>query len=309
MDESKHINIKYFRKLPKSDLHNHCLLGGKKIVIERFLGRPLAPFKMSGQGIGALNEWIKTEFRPIFDLPGAFEEAVVAAFLQARDDGIRVLEMSIDVCFGKLFGPPPEKIAQILDYYHKKILPEAIFRPELGLGRNQPVVILMKCFESFLGVGYFQSIDLYDDESAQPVENFRPVFQIARQLGMKCKAHVGEFGSAESIRTAVEVLHLDAVQHGISAVESPDVMRWLASAQIPLNICPTSNIRMLRARTYRTHPIRQLFDNGVIVTIGTDDALIFGDGTSEQYMKLYKNKAFSLDELDIIRRNGLDSHG
>jgi adenosine deaminase len=121
---------------------------------------------------------------------------------------------------------------------------------------------------------------------------------------MKCKAHAGEFGSADSVREAVEILELDAVQHGIGAAGSPEVMKWLAGHQIPLNVCPTSNIKLKRVRSYKTHPIRILFDHGVRVTINTDDALVFGDGVSEQYLKLYRAGVFTLEELDVIRGNG-----
>ena len=88
--------------------------------------------------------------------------------------------------------------------------------------------MLLAGFESFLDFNYFRSIDLYDDEFAQPVANFRELYRFARSLGMKCKAHAGEFGSAGSVREAVETLELDAVQHGIGAAGSPEVMKWLA---------------------------------------------------------------------------------
>ena len=123
---------------------------------------------------------------------------------------------------------------------------------------------------------------------------------------MKCKAHAGEFGTADSVKEAVETLHLDAVQHGIGAAASPGVMKWLATHGITLNVCPTSNIRLKRVRSYKTHPIRILADHGVKVTINTDDALIFGDGTSEQYLKLFRAGVFSAYELDEIRKTGLE---
>ena len=123
---------------------------------------------------------------------------------------------------------------------------------------------------------------------------------------MKCKAHAGEFGSAASVREAVETLELDAVQHGIGAADSAEVMKWLANRQIPLNICPTSNIKLKRVGSYKTHPIRILFDHGVRVTLNTDDALVFGDGVSEQYVKLFKAGVFTIGELETIRGNGMD---
>ena len=135
---------------------------------------------------------------------------------------------------------------------------------------------------------------------------FMALNYFAKEQGMKCKAHAGEFGSADSVKEAVEVLELDAVQHGIGAADSPGVMKWLADHNIPLNVCPTSNIRLKRVKSYKTHPVRVLVDHGVKVTISTDDALIFHDGVSEQYLKLLKAGVFSPAQLDMIRNNGLE---
>ncbi len=294
------------RSLPKSDLHNHCLLGGKRSVIEKHLGRKLFSFKATKPGIGDLNRWIGDEYRSFFDLPDAFEKAVEAAFIQARFDGVTRLEMSIDVLFGNMFHVKADRIVSALKHYHQAIAPGIDFLPELGFPRNKSLRMLLAGFESFLDFNYFRSIDLYDDEFAQPVANFRELYRFARSLGMKCKAHAGEFGSAASVREAVETLELDAVQHGIGAADSAEVMKWLANRQIPLNICPTSNIKLKRVGSYKTHPIRILFDHGVRVTLNTDDALVFGDGVSEQYVKLFKAGVFTIGELETIRGNGMD---
>ena len=297
--------LRHFRSLPKADLHNHCLLGGQRKVIERFYGKKLAPFKASVPGIHALNQWIAQEFRPFMQRPGAFEKAVEAAFIQAKSDGVTRLEMSIDVYAGNLFRISPAQMAETLQYYHRTVAPDIAFIPEVGFARSMSIRMLLKAFEPFLELGYFRSIDLYDDEFAQPVMNFREIYRFARNQGFRCKAHAGEFGTAESVREAVEVLELDAVQHGIAAADSPEVMRFLADRKIILNVCPASNIRLKRVRSYRTHPIRRLFDHGVRVTINTDDALIFGTGISAQLLKFYRLGLFSIDELDEIRMNGL----
>ncbi|MCX6268790.1 MAG: adenosine deaminase [Bacteroidetes bacterium] len=298
------MKISDFRALPKSDLHNHCLLGGKRSVIEKHLGRKLSTFKAEQTGIGDLNRWIEREFRPFFQLPDAFEKAVEAAFIQAKFDGITRLEMSIDVLFGTIFNVSAGRIVDVLKKYHHSVAPEIDFCPELGFPRNRSLRTLLAGFEPFPDFQYFQSIDLYDDEFAQPIANFKELYRYAKKLGMKCKAHAGEFGSAESVKEAVEMLELDAVQHGIGAAGSPAVMRWLADHKIPLNVCPTSNIKLKRVRSYKTHPIRILFDHGVKVTINTDDALVFGDGVSEQYLQLLRHGVFTMDELEVIRRNG-----
>jgi adenosine deaminase len=252
-------SLQYFRRLPKSDLHNHCLLGGKRSVIEKFSGKKLASFKATQPGIGDLNRWIGKEYSPFFEVPQAFEKAVEAAFIQALSDGVSRLEMSIDVLFGNMFQVKPDRIVSVLKHYHGLVAPDIDFLPELGFPRNKSIRILLAGFEPFLDFNYFKSIDLYDDEFAQPIGNFRELYRFAKSKGMKCKAHAGEFSTADSVMEAVETLELDAVQHGIGAADSPFVMNWLAEHKIPLNVCPTSNIRLKRVRSYKTHPIRISF--------------------------------------------------
>jgi adenosine deaminase len=293
------------RDVPKSDLHNHCLLGGRRSIIEQFYGRKLPPFRSGRSGIADLNHWIFSQYRPFYDLPGAFEKAVEAAFRQALHDGVTVLEMSIDVFFARKLMIPPHRVVEVLDSTHKKLAPSVEFRPELGFPRTHPAKTTLDVLLPFFSTGYFRSIDMYDDENIQPVSEFREVYRAARQMGLKCKAHVGEFGDGASVREAVEILALDAVQHGIGAADSPEVMRWIADRRTVVNVCPASNIRLKRVRSYKTHPIRILFDHGIRVTINTDDALVFGVGNSEQYLRLYRSGLFSAGELEEIRRNGM----
>ena len=298
-------DLRSLRKIPKSDLHNHSLMGGRLRSMDKFSGRRLEQFMAGGKGVQDINAWLGKVYRPLFDLPGAFHAAVDAAFIQARSDGVTVLEMSMDAFMGRLFNIKPEEVVSAFTASHKAIASGIEFHPELGFSKSLPVRTLLSCFEPYVGMGYFRSIDLYDIEDAQPLENFRELYRFARHMGMKCKAHAGEFGNADSIREAVEVLELDEVQHGIGAAESPEVMKWLARNNIKLNVCPESNIILKRVKSYKTHPIRILFDYGVKVTVNTDDVMLFNVGNSEQYLKLYKSGLFSADDLDVIRLNGL----
>lgn len=299
--------IKEIRRIPKSDLHNHCLLGGRKRNIEKFSGKKIEPFQPVKGTIQELDRWITDNYRPVLvNSPEAFEKVIEATFQQAKSDGVTLLESSIDSSYGASFNLSSQKIIECLQLVHKTIAPEIDFRPELGLIRGQSIGSLIAQIEPYLHFDFFKAIDLYDDEFAQPIRNFKEIFRLAKKMGMKCKAHVGEFGDAESVKEAVEELELDAVQHGIGAASSPDVMKWLADHKIKLNICPASNICLKRVPSYKTHPIRILFDYGVKVTINTDDVLVFRDGVSEQYLKLYKAGVFTSEELDIIRMNGLE---
>ena len=301
----KNLDLKAVRSIPKSDLHNHCLMGGRLKQIENFFGSKLEKFHYGDRGIEGINDWIEQVYRPVFDRPGAFNAAVEAAFLQARSDGVSVLEMSIDVTLGRLFNILPENVIVVLRDAHQSIAPEIDFRPELGIARSLSVRTVLACIEPYLDSRFFKSVDLYDMEAAQPIRNYSGIYHFAKARGKKCKAHAGEFGDAESVREAVETLELDAVQHGIGASHSPEVMKWLAKNRIQLNVCPASNISLKRVRSYKTHPIRILFDHGVKVTVNTDDVMLFDKGNSEQFLQLFKCGLFSAEELDEIRRNGL----
>jgi adenosine deaminase len=147
-----------------------------------------------------------------------------------------------------------------------------------------------------------RTLDLYGDEFAQPIERFRPLYRMAKSKGLRLKAHVGKWGSADDVWRAVEELELDEVQHGIAAAGSWAVMRMLADNDVRLNVCPTSNVMLGRVDRLETHPIRRLYDAGVKVTVNTDDVLVFGNGVSEEFLSVYQARVY---ELDGIRRAAL----
>ena len=164
----------------------------------------------------------------------------------------------------------------------------------------------MKSAHAAIELDIFQSIDLYSHQEACAPEDVQSLYAKARAVGIKLKAHVGEFGGAEEVRQTVEILDLDEVQHGIAAAESVEIMRWLSENQIQLNVCPTSNVMLGGVSDLASHPIRVLFDNGVPVTINTDDLMIFGQSVSEEYRNLYRAGVFSAEALNDIRRASLE---
>ncbi len=178
---------------------------------------------------------------------------------------------------------------------------------ELGLSRHCKLSWLQEWIAPFWEVDGWYSLDLSGDELAQPMETFAPLYKAAKAKGLRLKAHVGEWGTADDVWRAVETLELDEVQHGIAAASSPAVMRFLAAAGIRLNICPTSNVMLGRVARLREHPLRTLFDAGVKVTVNTDDALVFGTSVSEEFRALYCAGLFTAAERDGIRRWGRES--
>lgn len=294
-------NLAQLRAVPKADLHNHLLLGMRLKQLRELSGLDVKPFRYQDHGIQDINDWIREQYFPVMQIPGIFPKLVANSFRQAVDDGVTVLEASIDVGFGHLYGITPQQIVDTLRSAHQEVAPHLNFQPCLGFVRSMPVRQLLRFFEPYLDLNYFTAIDLYDDEHSQPVQNFREIFRFARQQGFRCTAHAGEFGTAGQVREAVETLELDAVQHGITAASSPEVMKWLAERNIPLNICPTSNLVLHRVKSYKAHPARLLFDHGVKITINTDDVTLFDQGVSEEFLNLFQAGVFSPEELEEIR--------
>lgn len=147
---------------------------------------------------------------------------------------------------------------------------------------------------------------MYGDELAQPIENFIPIYDKAVENGLVLKAHIGEWGTAQDIVTAVKTLQLNEVQHGISAVHDEDVIGFLVENHIRLNITPSSNFLLGRVQDMEHHPISQLYRKGVNVTINSDDVLIFDSDVSKEYLRLYQSGCLTAEELDVIRMNGLN---
>lgn len=183
--------------------------------------------------------------------------------------------------------------------------PDIELRLQIGLSRHCPIDYLEDCLSHFWGNKNFYSIDLYGDELAQPIENFKGIYRRAKKEGLRLKAHVGEWGTAKDVRNAVEELELDEVQHGIAAADDESVIRFLADNKIRLNITPTSNILLGRVRNMSVHPIGKLYRSGVDVTINSDDILIFDSDVSKEYLRLYESQCLTAGELDNIRIKGL----
>jgi adenosine deaminase len=293
------------RSIPKADRHCHSLLGGRIETAEKTLGRSLSRSPERMRGIEGMNAYLDDAFS--FDLSRDVIEALFeATLLTAKADGITVLEASIDCSNMRYYGGGAHEMTSAFDAIHKRIAPEIKLIPQLGMIREWEISDLETLTSACIDTGYFRSIDLYSREDAKPPEDFTGIYRHARERGLKLKAHVGEFGDAESVRRTVEVLDLDEVMHGIGAAKSPDVMKYLAGRGTIFHVCPTSNIRLGSVGSIREHPIRELFDAGVRVTVNSDDILIFGSTVSDEFLALYREGVFDAAELDSIRELGLE---
>ena len=299
-------NLTGIKAAAKTDVHCHVFLSTRRENVERWLGHPLTKPPSKMKGLGGMMDYIHTVLAPHLEHREGFEFIAVSAINDARQDGVVILETSFDIRLVKLYPEGLTEVCTFIKMLVERYQAQVNLRPELGFARECAAdPKWMKLAHEAIESDIFQSIDLYSHQDACAPEAVKPLYRKARAAGMKLKAHVGEFGGAEEVRRTVEVLDLDEVQHGIGAVESTEVMRWLSENQIRLNISPTSNVMLGAVTELTSHPIRILFDNGVPVTINTDDLIIFGQSVSEEYRNLYRAGVFSAQELDDIRRASL----
>ena len=302
-------DLESIRKCPKADLHNHFVLGGSRRYLLENSGRDIRPITKPLNSMDEMHAWNAANIGNFFDTPEGRRTLIRATFAQAKEDGVTVLEIGEDVWgLGAFFNNNIDELVDAFEAAHREIAPEIELRLQIGMSRHCDVAYLEDCLSHFWGCKAFYSIDLYGDELAQPIENFIPIYQRAKAEGLRLKAHVGEWGTADDVRRAVECLELDEVQHGIAAVNDPSVVRFLADNNIRLNITPSSNYLLGRVKELKNHPIAELYRSGVDVTINSDDVLIFDSDVSKEYLRLYQSGCLNADELDEIRKNGLKKY-
>ena len=290
------------RRAPKADFHRHAFFGTYLENVERWLGRTLERPVFPLAGLKEMEDYASRVLAPHISSRTAFEYTSEAALNDAREDGIRRLEMSFDIRTAGHFDDGVAEFASAIQDLEKRHERTVDLRPELGIAReNIGDSRLEERAREGIESGLFQSIDLYGNERACTLEAVTPLYRLAQSAGLKLKAHAGEFGGAERVRESVEVLGLHEVQHGIAAAESVDVMGWLSRNRIRLNVCPSGNVLLGAVVSLAAHPIRVLVDNGVEVTVNTDDPMIFGQSVSREYLNLYRAGVFTAGELNAIR--------
>ena len=305
-DALKQRNLEKIRVFPKSDLHNHFVLGGSRQYLREITGIRIEPVKAPLSSMDEMHAWNRENLGERFETSEMRKLLIRAAFHQAREDGITVLEIGEDVWgLSEFFHNDIDELIEAFTTAQREIAPNIKLRLQIGLSRHCPIEYLEDCLSHFWGNTAFYSIDLYGDEFAQPIENFKSIYRRAKKEGLCLKAHVGEWGSAEDVRSAVEELELHEVQHGISATQDESVVRFLADHHIRLNITPSSNVLLGRVPSMSDHPIGRLYRSGVDVTINSDDILIFNSDVSKEYLRLYESGCLSAEELDSIRQSGL----
>jgi aminodeoxyfutalosine deaminase len=144
-----------------------------------------------------------------------------------------------------------------------------------------------------------------DERKAEP-ELFKDVYAHARDHGLRLTAHAGETAGPGSIWGALN-LRAERIGHGLTAIQDPELMEELAHRQIPVEICITSNLRTGVCRTIQDHPVRNYFDQGLMITLNSDDPALFGTTLSREYQLAQENFSFTDEHLRELARNSFEA--
>jgi len=153
--------------------------------------------------------------------------------------------------------------------------------------------------------GRVLGIGLGGDETSVPAEAFASFFSAARNQGYRTVAHAGEFDGPRSVWKALEVLGAERIGHGIRAAEDPLLLERLRRSRIPLEVCPTSNLRTGVVRRWSEHPLPRLVAAGVRVTVNSDDPALFRTSLRGEFLALRQRMCLGAAATERIRREAI----
>ncbi|HEX6640030.1 MAG TPA: adenosine deaminase [Thermoanaerobaculia bacterium] len=154
---------------------------------------------------------------------------------------------------------------------------------------------------------WFVAIGLDSSERGHPPSKFARVFARARAEGLFAVAHAGEEGPPEYIREALDILKARRIDHGVRCLEDDALVERLVAEQIPLTVCPLSNIRLRVFDTMNDHPLRTMLQRGLKVTINSDDPAYFGGYVNENYVAVAEALQLTREELEQLARNSFEA--
>lgn len=150
-------------------------------------------------------------------------------------------------------------------------------------------------------------VGLDSAEVGYPPSLFEGVFARARDLGLRRVAHAGEEGPSDYVRQALDLLGVERVDHGLRALEDASLVRRLREEQVPLTVCPLSTLRLGGVASLADHPVRTLLDEGLVVTINSDDPAYFGGYAGDNYVAIADHGLVTDNELVALARSSIRS--
>lgn len=144
---------------------------------------------------------------------------------------------------------------------------------------------------------HFIAVGLDSSEKGNPPAKFERVFQIARAHDFICVAHAGEEGPASNVMDAIHLLGVSRIDHDNSSMDDPALIQLLLERQIPLTLCPLSNLSLNVIDSLEQHPLKTMLDMGLMVTLNSDDPAYFGGHLNDNFV--LTSQALKLTKKDI----------
>jgi adenosine deaminase len=155
--------------------------------------------------------------------------------------------------------------------------------------------------EHFIGVG------LDSSELGHPPEKFARVFARSRELGLHVVAHAGEEGPPAYIWSALDVLKVERIDHGVQAIHDAALMKRLADSHMPLTVCPLSNLKLCVFKNLADHNLGQMLDAGLCVTINSDDPAYFGGYLNDNYLQTFAALHLNAQQAYKLAANSIEA--
>ena len=289
--------------LPKAELHVHLEGTVRPATLEEFSSREGVRIPREFIDLNSFIETYKLASR-VMIRPGDYARMVREYAEDAVRAGVRYAELEMT--------PAPATTSRTLASVFFEAGEAAtrerdvVLRLVLGLGRVEPPEVKLQALDDTGDVPGLVAVGLGGPEAGFPAAPFAAVFAEARRRGLRVAPHAGENAGPASVRDTLDALNPDRIQHGVRSVEDPALVRELAERRIPLAVCPTSNLRLGVVPSLDVHPLRELWQAGVIVSVHTDDPGFFDCDLVGEYA--ISGRLLELDRAGYARlaRNSVD---
>jgi adenosine deaminase len=157
----------------------------------------------------------------------------------------------------------------------------------------------IKTFKESLQYGeLFTAYGLDSSEKGHPPAKFKKVFEMVRTEGFLTVAHAGEEGPAQNVWDAIELLKVARIDHGVRSIDDAELLDKLARIEMPLTVCPLSNLKLKVVNDMADHPLKKLLDHNIVATINSDDPAYFGGYMNANFQSV--TEALDLTNDDIV---------
>lgn len=155
--------------------------------------------------------------------------------------------------------------------------------------------------------GWITAVGLDSTERTFPPDLFADLFDKAREMGFLTVVHAGEEGPPENIWAALDLLKASRIDHGNSALEDPDLVDVLGIYEIPLTSCPLSNLKLKVIQKMEEHPLKEMMDRGIKVTVNSDDPAYFGGYLNDNFIAVADALQLSKEEIVQLVKNSFEA--